>query len=259
MEWTIIKVPFSTDVTDDLVKRQGPDLLCKDYNSDFTKTVATLDPNLGGWITLSRELVELSGERPLWIAGECTVAPGAFGWLQRRISPLHIIWLDAHGDLNTPDTSMSGNLAGMPLGWILGRFTPLEGVNVLEPIAPENVTLFGVRDLDPNEVEYIQNQRIFMASKVSEVIKRVSKLGHPVYMHIDLDALNPKENPAVSIPVKGGISVQQLVTLLETLVNGKWLAGVSLASYNFKNDAHRRGELAISRIFQTLGIDGLGV
>lgn len=174
--------------------------------------------------------------------------------MQRYVDPLHIVWLDAHGDLHSPASSPSGNMGGMPLGWITGRFYPPGGGEVLKPVDPSNLTLYGVRDLDPIEGEFIRERGICIASSVSEVIERVAGMGSPVYLHIDLDVLDPTDNPAVSISVESGIPVQHLLELLEQLVEGKWLAGVSLASYNMNRDVDERGLRKVAYIMEKLGV-----
>ncbi len=257
MEWTLVKVPFSTDTEDGLIKSKGPEVILSDYYDTEMLTVSDDDSNMRGWINLSKKISELSVSRPIFIAGECTVTTGVVGWLQKKYHSFHILWLDAHADMNTPEVSRSGILSGMPLGWILGRFSPTEGEEILHPINKDNLTLLGTRDLDADEKEYIDRHDIFTRANPSpEIMHRTSELKMPIYLHIDLDVLDPKENPAVSNPVPGGITLNGLIELICTLKKSSNIVAVSIASYNYKKDINHQGLTSVIRILKELGVKG---
>lgn len=254
MKRKIVQVSYSTDLKDNLVKSKGPDVLISNYVNQPFKKITPYPPTIEGWVDLSKEITKLSIDHPIWLAGECTIAPGALGWLQNKFDSLHVLWLDAHGDLNTPDVSTSGILSGMPLGWILGRFCPPKGSDILKPIDKNNITLCGIRDLDQNEREYIVRHNIFVTSEIVRVIERIKNIALPLYIHIDLDVIDPKENPGVSNPVEGGLSLLEIITLIKYLVKQSTIAGVSISSYNFKEDIDKRGFQAVHRILKELEV-----
>lgn len=133
-------------------------------------------------------------------AAECTICIATFPAVARRVPDVRFVWLDAHGDFNTPDSSPSGYLGGMCLAAACGRWS--EG----EAIDPRRVTFVGVRDLDPGERAEVE---------AAGVGWEVPGDG-PVYVHLDLDALDPEVMPA-QFPVPGGLTEEEVRALLESL------------------------------------------
>ena len=177
------------------------------------------------------------GATPLVLGGDHSVAIGTLAGLARRHgSDGGVIWLDAHGDLNTPGTSPSGNVHGMPLAAALG----LAGDQFAHPgldlpaIDPNRVALIGVRSLDQAERELVRSSglRVFTMSELDrigieralqEALDRVAG-GSFVHVSLDLDVLDPEIAPGVGTPVRGGLTYREAHLALE-LVAESGLAG----------------------------------
>ena len=150
-------------------------------------------------------------ERPVVLGGCCCAHVGAVRGLARRGKRLAVVWLDAHGDLNTPETSPSGNLWGMPLRMLLD-----DGV-----VAPEDVALVGARNLDPPEAEYLR------ATGIDDSIARAVADADAVYVALDLDVLDPSE-AAVFVPEPQGPSVIEVEEILRDLVVRADVVGIGI-------------------------------
>jgi arginase len=149
--------------------------------------------------------------RPLVLGGCCCTHVGAIRGLAARHDRLAVVWLDAHGDLNTPATSPSGNLWGMPL-----RMAIDEG-----SIAPSDIALVGARDLDPPEEEYLARQGI------DDDLSRALGDATAVYVALDVDVLEPGEVPCF-MPVAGGPDTQEVVRLIREVVGRARVAGLGI-------------------------------
>ncbi len=167
--------------------------------------------------TLSEQNLALAAavpERPLVLGGCCCAHVGAVEALAARYERLALVWLDAHGDLNTPATSPSGNEWGMPLRMLLDS----------ETVAPEDVALVGARDLDPPEEEYIARSGLRLDDGVEAAIADAEA----VYVALDLDVLRPNGAIAAFMPTPGGPTAEETVALLERIAEAKPIAGLGL-------------------------------
>ena len=199
------------------------------YLPEILETCARVAALVGGAVA--------EGMVPLVLGGDHSVALGTLaGLAQQHGAPGGVIWLDAHGDLNTPGTSPSGNVHGMPLAAALG----LAGDAFAHPglrlpaVEPDRVVLVGVRSLDSAEQERLRSSgaRVFTMSEIDrigiehalrEAIDRVS--GAPfVHVSLDLDVLDPEIAPGVGTPVRGGLTYREAHLALE-LVAESGLAG----------------------------------
>jgi arginase len=185
-------------------------------------------------------LVEASvreGSRPLVLGGDHAIAMGTLAGLAAAAGqPGGVIWIDAHGDLNTPETSPSGNVHGMPLAAALGRSSAWFAHDrlTLPAIDPSRVALVGIRSLDPAERAFLREAdiRVFTMSDIDrigiehamrEALDRVAGPGF-VHVSLDLDSLDPEVAPGVGTPVRGGLSYREAHLALE-LVAESGLAG----------------------------------
>jgi arginase len=174
---------------------------------------------------------------PLVLGGDHSIALGTLGGLaQAHGTTGGVLWIDAHGDLNTPDSSPSGNVHGMPLAAALGmageRFAGDSWT--LPAVTPERVALVGVRSLDDGERRRIRELgvKVFTMSDVDRIgIERairesLSHIAGPGFVHVslDMDALDPEVAPGVGTPVRGGFSYREAHLALE-LVAESGLAG----------------------------------
>jgi arginase len=170
------------------------------------------------------------GGRPLVLGGDHAIALGTLSGLAAAGGePGGVIWIDAHGDLNTPETSPSGNVHGMPLAASLGRadtWFAHEGLT-LPSLDPSRVALVGIRSLDDAERAFLRQAdvRVFTMSDIDRIgIERVmrealDRVAGPGFVHVslDLDALDPEEAPGVGTPVRGGLTYREAHLACELL------------------------------------------
>jgi arginase len=176
------------------------------------------------------------GLLPLVLGGDHSVALGTLGGLARAKGPGGVLWLDAHGDLNRPETSPSGNVHGMPLAAALGLAGPEFDSSAfrLPAVDPARLALVGVRSLDEAERELLAEldarvytmsdlDRIGVEPVMREALEHVAGDGF-VHVSLDLDVLDPEVAPGVGTPVRGGLSYREAHLALE-LVSESGLAG----------------------------------
>ncbi len=213
---------------------------------------------------LGRPVVK-KGRFPLFVGGDHSIAVGTIAAVSQS-EPCGLIWIDAHGDFNTPKTSPSGNIHGMPLAAIIG-----EGheslVNVGYPgqkIKPENVVMIGQRDLDMHEKKRIRKSgmTIFTMRDIDEqgisaiANQTLMKFAHlkRVHLSLDMDALDPVEAPGVGTPVPGGVSYREAHLLMEILADSGKLGSMDLVEINPILDvANKTAQLAVELTLSALG------
>jgi arginase len=168
------------------------------------------------------------GRRPVVISGDCTVALGTVAGLQRAGLDPGIVWFDAHGDVQTMETTASGFLGGMPLRLLVGYRPELAAASLgLGPIAEDRVVLVDARDLDPPEIEYLAQSRVRRLA-LEELSPDVLPPG-PLYLHLDLDVVDPMELPDVRYPAPGGPSLAAVVDSVHMLYRTGQVVGVGIA------------------------------
>jgi arginase len=198
-------------------------------------------------VGLARLVAEVvgGGGLPLVVGGDHSIALGTLAGLRASAGePGGVIWIDAHGDLNTPETSPSGNVHGMPLAAALGLAGPGFAHPGLElpAVDPRRVVLLGVRSLDPDERTVIREtgiraitmteiDRIGIERAVLEAIDRASGPGF-VHVSLDLDALDPEVAPGVGTPVKGGLTYREAHLACEDLAESGLVGSLELVEAN---------------------------
>jgi len=168
---------------------------------------------------------------PVVYAGDCLSAIGVLAGLQRAALDPTLIWLDAHGDFHTWETSQSGFLGGMPLAMIVGRGeqTVVEGAGLV-PLPERRVVLVGARDLDPGEDVAVHTSAMTVLS-VAEVLDWNPPVG-ALHLHVDLDVVDPQEMPAHNYPAPGGPSLSTVRAALDRLAATGRVAAVSFSTWN---------------------------
>lgn len=188
----------------------------------------------------------IQGEFPLILSGNCSASLGGIGGVSGLISnPLGIAWLDAHGDFNTPDTTLSGFLDGMGLAVAAGLCwrNLAKTLPGFRPVSPVNIVHIGGRDFDPEEEQLLIDQAVTLirAREVRENGVRVSlgpaldKLGNQIrelYLHLDVDVLDPEDTPANHFPAPGGLFVKQAVEVITMIRDQYQVRGMTVASYD---------------------------
>jgi arginase len=180
--------------------------------------------------TLEEQTASLAAslpERPLVLGGCCCAHTGAIAGLAARHGRLAVVWLDAHGDLNTPATSPSGNAWGMPLRAAIDAGA----------VAAGDVALVGARNLDPPEQEYL------VQTGIDDDIARATAGADAVYVALDADVLDPGE-VACFMPEPAGLSADEVEAVLRTVVDtGLPVVGVGLTGLRPEADAAMLGRL----------------
>ena len=180
------------------------------------------------------------GERPVVISGDCTTALGTVAGLQRAGSVAGIVWFDAHGDVQTLETTASGYLGGLPLRMLVGYRPELIAAHLgLRPVPEQQVLLAGARDLDPPEVSYLESAPIRRAEVAD--LDRASLPDGPLYLHLDLDVIDSAQLPGLRYPAPGGPGPEQVADALRWLLGTGRVAAVGLAcTWHPGNDAAAR-------------------
>ncbi|MFF0317719.1 arginase family protein [Micromonospora sp. NPDC005252] len=194
--------------------------------------------------------------RLLTLGGDCAVEVASVAHLAGRYAQrLFVLWIDAHGDLNTPASSPSATAHGMPLRLLLDD----DAQGVLPAprcLSPGQVALVGVRDLDPVEVEYVHRHDLTVvdAPTLGAQPTRLAALPPPgaaVYVHLDLDVLDPSALPAVAVPTPGGVTAAALARSLTALRAHHEVIGVGITEY-VPQLAHDRQ--ALIEVLDALGL-----
>ena len=185
-----------------------------------------------------------AGSIPLVLGGDHSVALGTLGGLARVHGPGGVLWIDAHSDINTPETSPSGNVHGMPLAAVLGLADEWFQSDAwpLPAIDARRVALLGVRSLDDGERRLLREAgvRVFTMSEidrigveraVSEALDRVSGGGF-VHVSLDMDALDPEIAPGVGTPVRGGLTYREAHLALELVAESGLAASFEVVEVN---------------------------
>ncbi len=172
------------------------------------------------------------GRFPLVLGGDHSIAIGTIAGLSRTRARLGVIWYDAHGDVNTAETTPSGNIHGMALAASLGFGHPaLTAIGGSSPkVQPEHTVLLGVRSLDPGERVFLKQlgvtvftmhdiDRLGIANVMERTLDIVTRGTDGVHLSLDLDALDPYEAPGVGTPVPGGISLRESHLAMEMLAD----------------------------------------
>jgi arginase len=166
------------------------------------------------------------GGRLVVLTGDCTISLGIVAGLQRAGADPGIVWFDAHGDVQTPETTASGYLGGMPLRLLTGYRPELIAARLgLRPVPEHRILLAGARDLDPPEVTYLAGAAIRR--------REVADLGDlpegSLYVHVDLDVIDAAGLPGLRYPVPGGPDAARLADALRMLLATGQVAALGIA------------------------------
>jgi arginase len=186
------------------------------------------------------------GEPPVVLVGECTLTAGVAAPLRSAHPGLSLVWIDAHGDLNTPETTPSGFLGGMPFATLLGWcHADLREAGGLEPPFEEaRAALVGARDLDPGERAALDESSVHEAAGVADALEALPD--GPLWLHLDGDVLDPSVAPNTDFPAQGGWSAERLSAELDALAATGRLVGISVCCGNPRRDPERRGARALA-------------
>jgi arginase len=208
---------------------------------------------------------------PVILGGDHSISAGSVSGVaqhyQQRNEAIGVIWMDAHADMNTPATTPSGNVHGMPLACLIGD-GPAELVNLCgfsPKVDPRNVALIGLRDVDPLEARHViaTGVRAFtmrdidergMPAVMQEAIALASAGTAGIHLSFDMDSIDPVEAPGVGTPVRGGLSYREMHLAMEILADSGKLVSLEVVEVNPVLDiANRTADLAVEVLTSALG------
>jgi arginase len=211
------------------------------------------------------------GELPILLGGDHSIAIGSVAgvtsFYRQRGETVGLIWFDAHADMNTPETSPSGNIHGMPLAVLLGYGSPeLTGIEGFSPkFDPRFCAHIGARDVDPGERELIRKLgiRFFtmreidergMSACMDEAINIASKAGAGYHVTLDVDALDPGDAPGSGTVVRGGLTYREAHLAMEKIAEAGGTLALEVVEINTALDINNRtAELGVELILSALG------
>lgn len=191
------------------------------------------------------------GERPVSVAGDCCSTIGVVAGLQRAGVNPTLLWLDAHGDFNTWETTPSKFLGGMPLAMLVGRGEQtMPNAVGLTPFAEAHVVLSDARDLDPGEILALQNSQVQRLSDLNALLAS-DRLNAPLYIHFDTDIVNPEDAPAQSYIAQGGPSADAVRGFFRAL-RSKNIVAVSMCAWNPALDTENKTQIISMELLREL-------
>ena len=203
---------------------------------DAPAGAAPIEAEVSGDTPMSRLAAvtsELAGRvaevgRPVVWAADCASAIGVVGGMARAGVEPTVVWFDAHGDFNTWETTPSGFIGGMPLAMLAGRGeqTLMEAAG-LEPLDEERLVLVGARDLDPGEIVALERSGVRRIGV--EGVARHDFGDRPLYVHVDMDVVDPAHVPGLHYPADGGPDVVTVRAAVDHLLATGRVAGVCMA------------------------------
>lgn len=217
------------------------------------------------------ELLMEQGRFPVVLGGDHSVAIGTISGIARywrkRGRRIGVVWVDAHTDMNTPGSSPSGNIHGMPLAVLLGYGAPeLVAIAGDQPaLDPRHVCILGARDIDTSERDLVRQSgvRVYTMSEldergtancVREAVERACDGTVGVHLSFDLDGVDPAHAPGVGTPVPGGLNLRESHLICEKMAETEKLIGVEMVELNPVLDSENRtGKLAVWLILSALG------
>ncbi len=224
----------------------------------YLNTVSKICENVGVKVN---EAVK-DGKLPIIIGGDHAIAIGSIAGVSKE-KEVCVLWVDAHGDMNTPEISESGHIHGMPLATSIGYGNPklvdcfYKGAKVKK----ENVILFGTRDIDRKEQEFIDELGIknYSWNKIKKIGFEKAFLevkeflaGKNVHLSFDLDGIDPEEITAVGTPVVGGLSCEMGETIVKELFEIASITSVDIVEYNPIYEAEKETSEYIDRLLKLM-------
>ena len=223
------------------------------------------------------QLADLAGEAlargsvPLVLGGDHSVAVGTVSGVSRHFRAAGqragLIWLDAHADMNTPESSPSGNVHGMPLACLVGMGPP-ELVDLLgfhPKVAPRNTVIVGLRDVDKTEKPQVRESgvRAFtmrdidergLRSVMEEAISIASDGTAGFHLSLDMDFVDPKDAPGVGTPVRGGVTYREAHLAMEMICDSGRMVSLEVVEVNpVIDEVNRTADLAVELVMSGLG------
>lgn len=247
--------------------KQAEEMSYGEKRAKYIAEIADACTELGNTVQKSLE----EGYLPLVLGGDHSIAVGSISGLSAHFrkdkKTIGCIWLDAHSDMNTPETSPSGNVHGMPLSAIMGYGTEeLDDLFGFKPkIEPQNVVLVGVRDLDAHEKKFIKKLGVKaftmreidergMREVMSDALKYAMDDTDGIAVSLDMDFVDPSDAPGVGTPVRGGVTYREAHLAMEMIADSEAMVSMEIVEINPVIDEHNRTAL----LAVELALSGLG-
>ena len=208
-----------------------------------------------------------AGEFPLILGGDHSIALGSITGVARVHRDVGVIWVDAHGDFNTNETTPSGNIHGMVLAALAGlgpsSLTDFGGWS--PKINKQTIVIVGARDLDEQEQELLRSEQIHvftmtdidkhgMSEIMREAVVIASQASHGVHLSLDMDSLDPREAPGVGTPVRGGLTYREAHLAMEMVAASGRLVSMDAVEVNpILDRENSTAHLAVELILSALG------
>jgi len=211
------------------------------------------------------------GSVPLVLGGDHSVAVGTASgvaeYFRRQQQSIGLIWLDAHADMNTPESSPSGNVHGMPLACVVGQGPPeLTNMFGFQPkVAPGNVVIVGLRDVDQTEKAHVREFGVHaftmreidergMRSVMEEAVRLASDGTAGFHLSLDMDFVDPKDAPGVGTPVRGGVTYREAHLAMEMICDSRRMLSMEVVEVNpVIDEVNRTADLAVELVTSGLG------
>ena len=195
------------------------------------------------------------GFLPLVLGGDHSIAIGSCSgvsdFFRKQSKKIGYLWLDAHGDMNTPESSPSGNVHGMPLAALIGYGAPelVELLGYKPKVEPRNVAIVGVRDLDAKERRLVKDSGVHaltmrdidergMREVMSEALRFAMDDTDGVAVSLDMDVIDPSDAPGVGTPVRGGITYREAHLAMEMIADSEAMVSLEIVEINPVIDLH---------------------
>ena len=236
--------------------KQPEEMPYGEKRAKYIEEIADACKDLGTAVQKSLE----DGYMPLVLGGDHSIAVGSVsgvgGHFRKEKKSIGCIWPDAHSDMNTPETSPSGNVHGMPLSALMGYGTEeLYDLFGYKPkIEPQNVALVGVRDLDSHEKKFIKKLGVKaftmreidergMREVMSDALKYAMDDTDGVVVSLDMDFVDPSDAPGVGTPVRGGVTYREAHLAMEMIADSETMVSMEVVEINPVIDEHNRTAL----------------
>lgn len=204
-----------------------------------------------------------AGRETLVVSGDDTATIGVLSGLQAAYGPgasIGLIWFDAHGDFNTPETSFSGILAGMPVAILAGLAGPRwrGAAGLAAPISTDRIVIAGVRELDEKEeilvrstdVRLLSTKEVCDGDGLRVAVERLAEETDSLWIHVDLDVLDPRHVPSASTPAEDGLEIEELAQAIRLVFESGIVSAISIAGLN--PGAGARGDRSVQTTFALL-------
>lgn len=240
----------------DYCKENNKSIEILEENEDIKSSRDSLK-NYGKVIDISNKIFKYAnkiinqGFVPLAFGSDHSMAIGSVSASANCYDNIGLVWVDAHSDINTEETSPSGNIHGMPVSFLLGEGNDIfSNIGNFKPkIRPENIVYIGLRSVDPGEVDilkklgiktyyYTEVEKRGLAEVVNKAINDLSDCKN-IHLSFDFDSMNPKVFPAVSIPVENGFNQEDVLYIFEKFILTDKIISIDIVEYN--RDFDRNG------------------